>query len=378
ITVNYDAYGARTSLTDVEGSTTYTYNDYRQLQNESRTFTGLSGHTYTLNYIYNQGDQVTQVNYYGSKPSEEKGETIQIINKNINYAYNTVGALGSIGTNLIGTDANNTTNVLNAVSFRASGALKQLNYGNGRRLTMGYDDNRNQPTSMKVDRTNNSADKVVDYAYQYYDANGKNNNRIRQITDNIDTAYTTSYLYDDYNRLTNATAGAFSRSYTYDEFGNIKNFAGLTLNYATNSTGAPATNRLSTDSQSNSYTYDAAGNMTAGAGQGYSYDGANRLKEVGTGGANVYGYDGDGKRVKKTEGGSTVYYVYSSKLGQSVMEVTSASVQRAFVYSGNKMVAMQATDGQFYWMHSNHLGNSRAMTDVNGNLIYKGQFDPFG
>ncbi|MGH9800362.1 MAG: hypothetical protein ACRD82_08360 [Blastocatellia bacterium] len=220
---------------------------------------------------------------------------------------------------------------------------------------MGYDDNRNQPTSMKVDRTNNSADKVVDYAYQYYDANGRNNNRIRQITDNTDTAYTTSYLYDDYNRLTNATANAFSRSYTYDPFGNITNFAGLTLNFAANSTGAPATNRLSTDSQSNSYTYDATGNMTAGAGQGYSYDGANRLKEVGTGGANVYGYDGDGKRVKKTEGGSTVYYVYSSKLGQSVMEVTANSVQRAYVYKGSKVVAMQATDGQFYWMHSNHL-----------------------
>jgi RHS repeat-associated protein len=118
--------------------------------------------------------------------------------------------------------------------------------------------------------------------------------------------------------------------------------------------------------------------MTTGMGQSFSYDGANRLKEVGTGGANVYGYDGDGKRVKKTEGGTTTYYVYSSKLGQSVMEVNTNSVQRAYVYSGGKVVAMQATDGQFYWLHTNHLGNSRAMTDGSGNLTYKGQFDPYG
>ncbi|MFN0110981.1 MAG: RHS repeat domain-containing protein, partial [Blastocatellia bacterium] len=136
-------------------------------------------------------------------------------------------------------------------------------------------------------------------------------------------------------------------------------------------------NRLLSDSQNNSYTYDAAGNQTAGAGQSYSYDGANRLKTA-SGGTSSYGYDGDGKRVKKTESGTTVYYVGSTVLGQTAMEVTSASVQRAYVYNGNKVVAMQATDGQFYWLHTNHLGNSRAMTNSNGNLTYKGQFDPYG
>jgi len=231
VTYSYDAYGARTTMTDGEGQTNYTYNAYRQLQSETRMFSGLPSKSYTLNYNYNQGDQVTRMHYYGEsvqKDENEEPQTIVLYDKNVNYAYNTVGALASIGTNLIG--GNTATNVLNNLTFRASGALNQLNYGNGRRLTMGYNDNRNQPTSMVVDRTNNPADKVVDYAYQYYDANGKNNNRIRQITDNIETAYSTTYTYDDYNRLTNATANAFSRSYSFDEWGNIKNFAGLTLN----------------------------------------------------------------------------------------------------------------------------------------------------
>ena len=145
----------------------------------------------------------------------------------------------------------------------------------------------------------------------------------------------------------------------------------------TNASGAPSTNRINSDSQGYGYSYDSAGNMTTGMGQSYSYDGANRLKTA-SNGTSSYGYDGDGKRVKKTENGATTYYVYSSKLGQSVMEVNSSSVQRAYVYGGGKLVAMQATDGQFYWLHTNHLGNSRAMTDSSGNLTYKGQFDPYG
>jgi RHS repeat-associated protein len=243
---------------------------------------------------------------------------------------------------------------------------------------MGYNANRQQPVSMKVDRASNPSDKIIDYAYQYYDANGKNNNRIRQITDNVDPAYTTSYLYDDYNRLTNATSSAYTRFYSHDAWGNITDFSGVTHNFATNGSGAPATNRIISDGLGNNYSYDPAGNMTQAGSATYSYDGAGRLKEVGTGGQNVYGYDGDGMRVKKVESGSTVYYVRSSMLKNVAMEVTSTGVYRAYVYSGGKLIAQQSTDGQFYWLHTNHLGSSRAMTDVNGTLVYKGQFDPYG
>ncbi len=62
-------------------------------------------------------------------------------NKTINYAYNSVGALSGIGTDLIGSNPNATENVLNSLTYRASGALNGLNYGNGRRLQMGYNAN---------------------------------------------------------------------------------------------------------------------------------------------------------------------------------------------------------------------------------------------
>ncbi|MBK9316880.1 MAG: hypothetical protein IPM55_21940 [Acidobacteria bacterium] len=184
--------------------------------------------------------------------------------KNVNYDYNSVGALSGVGTNITGADPNATTNVLNTTTFRASGAIKSVNYGNGRRLTMGYNANRQQPVSMKVDRTDGS-DTIIDYAYDYYDAGGHNNGRIRQITDNVDPAYTTTYAYDAYNRLTQATASAYTRFYTHDAWGNISNFSSTTFSYATNASGAPATNRISTatnDQGTVGLSYDAAGNLT--------------------------------------------------------------------------------------------------------------------
>ncbi|MDX2033540.1 MAG: hypothetical protein SF339_22880, partial [Blastocatellia bacterium] len=257
--------------------------------------------------------------------------TFSNFNKTTNYAYNAVCVLAGVGTNLIGSDPNATSNVLNSVAFRASGALSGLNYGNGRRLTMGYSALRQQPVSMKVDLASNPSDRIIDYAYEYNDANGKNNNRIRKITDNLDAAYTTTYTYDDYDRLASAISAAWSRSYQYDPWGNIKSFNGLVLKHATN--------RLASDGNGFSYTYDAAGNQTNAPGYTYAYDGANRLKTV-NGAAASYGYDGDGMKSRQTSGGNAIFYVRSSVLGNVAMEVNAAAgVYRAYVYAGGKLVA---------------------------------------
>ena len=458
-------------------------NGFRQLQSEARTFTGLTGTSYSLSYSYNQGDQVKSVNYHGTtgyapgapltyghfgftgappytlsgvvtnaQGQAVAGATVTLsgaasgttttngggqfsfgnlqggtytltptlagyvfnpssityndlqkswtnanftalpplqttFDKNVNYTYNTVGALSGVGTNLIGTDPNNTTNVINGLQFKAFGAIRQLNYGNGLQLTMGYNANRQQPITMKVGP--NGTGNIIDYTYEYYDASGNNNNRIRKITDGVDSAYTTEYSYDQWNRLTAATAPAYGRSYSYDAWGNLRAAAtsGIapplyTLNYAQNATTAPATNRIQSvteNGQLQAFYYDNAGNMTAGDGMTYAYDAANRLTSVNNGALGQYGYDGEGMRVKKVEGGGTVWYVRSSKLGNTAFEVTSVGVQRAYVYSGQgKLLAEQASDGQFYWMHSNHLHSARALTDTQGSLVYKGQFDPHG
>ena len=94
------------------------------------------------------------------------------------YADNFTDVLSGVGTNLIGSDPNATTNALSNTTFRATGAMKQLDYGNGLRLEMGYWTQRQQPVSMKVAPVSNPHAPVLSYGYNYYDANSNNNNRI--------------------------------------------------------------------------------------------------------------------------------------------------------------------------------------------------------
>jgi hypothetical protein len=193
--------------------------------------------------------------------------------------------------------------------------------------------------------------------YDYYNG-GNNNGRIQKITDNMDSFFTTTYNYDDLNRLTSASALAYNRSYTYDAWANLLTTSGTgpnewgftpttnysyTLNYATNGSGAPLNNRLSNVGQS----YDNAGNMAVDLnGHVYSYDAANRIKSIT--GNKFMEYDGDGHRVHSDEsaiGNTNLWYLYSSVLGQPVVELGSTGgVYRAYVYSpGGGLVARKVT-----------------------------------
>ncbi|MDX2044467.1 MAG: RHS repeat-associated core domain-containing protein, partial [Acidobacteriota bacterium] len=52
---------------------------------------------------------------------------------------------------------------------------------------------------------------------------------------------------------------------------------------------------------------------------------------------------------------------------------------RAYVLSsGGQMLAVQSYDGGFYWLHTDHLGNGRKLTNSSGTVIYRAEFDPHG
>jgi RHS repeat-associated protein len=131
--------------------------------------------------------------------------------------------------------------------------------------------------------------------------------------------------------------------------------------------------------QTVNYTWDAAGNLTNDGLRTYTYDAAGRQKEAGATGQNTVGYDGDGQRVRKIENwGTPVYYVRSSVLKNAAMEVVGGTLARAYVYTGKKLVALQGTDGQFYWVHQDHLNSARKLTNTSGAVVYRGEFDPHG
>ncbi len=250
---------------------------------------------------------------------------------------------------------------------------------------MGYNQKRSQLTNLKLQKTDNS-DVVSNISYDYYNGgggsggSGGNNGRIRYITDHLDGNYSVDVGYDDHNRLT--SYGAY-RSYSYDAWNNLLSVSSsngvgeapnYTLTYATNASGAPATNRIN----NSGYTFDNAGNVTNDGSLAYAYDAAGRLKTAGAN--NSCEYDGDGRKVKQVSGGYPLFYLWSSVLGEPVVELDgSGGVYRAYVLSsGGQMLAVQSYDGGFYWLHTDHLGNGRKLTNASGTVIYRAEFDPHG
>jgi YD repeat-containing protein len=203
----YGEYGERTLMqekngTTVIGQTSYSYNSFKRLQSETRQFQGLSG-TYRVSYAYNLVDALKQVTY-----------TANSWTRSVNYDYNYAGAPTKIGTNL-NPLAGVSDNVMKNLKYRAFGALKSGDYGNGRRIELGYDPNRLHLTSHKVIKAS-PYEAIIDNSYDYYGTMEWSNGRVQKITDNLDPNFTTTYQYDDHDRLARATATAFTRIYGYD------------------------------------------------------------------------------------------------------------------------------------------------------------------
>ncbi|MFL6207437.1 MAG: RHS repeat domain-containing protein [Pyrinomonadaceae bacterium] len=260
----------------------------------------------------------------------------------------------------------------NRIMYAAHGAIKSLRLGNGLWETVAYDDNRLQPTSIKLGTEQDSADRLQ----LSYDYGANNNGNLRTQTITVPTVNgvsgftaTQTYGYDFVNRLkTMSEAGGFSQTYDYDPYGN----RALTGGWVPDQSLTPQ--QLSVYNQDNnrlrSREYDDAGNVTRdGLNQGHTfqYDGENRMVGFDGGASPVtlgvgYSYDGDGRRVKKVTAGSTTVFVYSAG-GQLVAE-----------YSSN---APPLPGGTSYFTTDN-LGSPRAITNASGAVTSRHDYFPFG
>src|SRR2546422_11388666 len=92
-------------MTDGEGMTTYVYNSFRQLQSETRTFTGLANNNYTLTYTYNLAGQVTRTGYGAAIVSAGGFNTSNWGTWNPNYDLHLGDVNGGGGADLVGRNA---------------------------------------------------------------------------------------------------------------------------------------------------------------------------------------------------------------------------------------------------------------------------------
>lgn len=200
-------------------------------------------------------------------------------------------------------------------------------------------------------------------------------------------------------------ATSWTEEYEYDKCGN-RILQRVTLIQADvyESEYYENSNRLKTDG-TYAYTYDEAGNLTAKgntfeidgedvmfttkSGDGveyreYSYDLLNRLTCVKKNGsiAAEYGYDPQGYRVVKKAGGEVIHYVFEGTEPVFEKNVTTDDV-KSYVYVLGKHLArvdgvIGDNEASVWFIHTDHLGSIRVVTDKEGVVVWSTDYKPFG
>ena len=188
------------------------------------------------------------------------------------------------------------------------------------------------------------------------------------------------YTYDERSRVTQRakvnynTGETTDEAFTYDAAGNIITTAD---NCDTDSFSYDKNNRL-TYHNGMSVTYDADGNMTSayhdGSRDSFRYDSTNRL--IGTN-TNAYTYNAENVRIRNLCGEHETTYVYNTnaKLSSMLMKTTDGVVTK-YVY-GRGLIG-EETNGVFNTYHFDYRGSTVAITDINGNVTDRFEYDTYG
>jgi YD repeat-containing protein len=351
VSLGYDGARNRTSMSDGTGSKTYQYNQLSQLTSETKQFAGLSGN-FTLSYEYNlAGALKAFTDHVGSR---------------VDYMFNTAGRLTAVngsGTHSVPAYASN-------IAYRASGAIKDFDYGNGAHQHLNFNSMlRNTSLTLSLGSTSST------WTFGYH-ADGK----LRKVTDSNNPVFDRAFVYDHVGRLQEARTGSearggttqdgpFKQTYNYDVW---ENTVSLTNRLWTET---PVTQSASfTNNRKASWTYDNEGNLLSNADASFGYDAAGHqnqfISNVFIGGwptsypvqsvlEVTQTFDGNSAPVKKTtlnrwedivggeyriqESTETVYYLRSTALGgQVVAELDdTAHKQRGYVFAGGMRLATQ-------------------------------------
>ena len=400
-TFEYTAVGLRKKMTDGTGTITYNYNDLSQLTSESREFADLDG-TYTLNYEYELGGQLKKITDHN--------------NSTINYNYDTAGQLSAVTGegNLIA----NVSNYASGFEYRAWGATRNVNFGNGTNQQTLFN-SRVQPTGGSI---NGLAPGIssVSWSYDYY-----NDGRQKHAYNAFDNRFDRLLEYDHVGRLKTAYSGRearglapttpypdspYQQNFEYDAFNNQIQKAGRFWRM-TQSGATPCLPRQQTDgcdSEGNLINqsqqirvYDAANNQVKFEDWRHPVGGSPNHPEEEPGVMIRQTYDSDGRPTKRIETRQTeeligsgpqtnilvtetpTLYIYSTVLGGAkLVELGGGQVSTTYVYANGMRIAKQniefhSSNNSVTWNHVNPGSNSFVESFSDGSIRLE-ERDPDG
>ncbi len=190
-----------------------------------------------------------------------------------------------------------------------------------------------------------------------------------------ETSVTINYTYDPLYRLTAAdySDGEYFH-YTYDAMGNrlTQDSTILGLPTSTSYTYDNA-NRL-TSVAGVPYTWDANGNLLKDGTNTYTYDSANQLTAVSGQQSTVgYSYNGLGDRLQETVNGQTSQFTLDLASG-----LTQVLDDNTYIYLYGNGLISQAKGSDTEYPLDDSIRSVRQITDANGTVTPTQNYDPYG
>ncbi|PYG87269.1 RHS repeat-associated protein [Ruminiclostridium sufflavum DSM 19573] len=407
----YNADGSLASKTDRNGKTTvYTYDIHgrlisEEIQNEAGS---------AIAYAYDaNGNQLAMTDSTGTtlRTYDELGRVLTKTVPNIGtttFRYDIIEGMDEGCYKEITTDpkGNVTIKVFDKadrlITVTADGKTTTYGYyDNGARQSVAYSDGTNNiaveeyiyyDNGLLWTLTNKKADGTVIDSYAYtYDAAGNQ-------TSKTDSKGTTTYTYDELNRLKTVTEPDDTvTAYTFDGAGNRKTEAITKGTETTENTytynGQNRLTQISTKvngtlTATTEYAYDSNGNQLTATVNGTItavnvYDYRNQLIQTMTGTATtINAYNGEGYRVGKTVNGTLTRYLYEGD--KVVLEVDSSGNETARNVYGSNLIMREAirTDGSdifdtYFYLYNGH-ADVTALLKPDGTIAATYYYDAFG
>ena len=332
VTYSYDPDGDKTSMTDGTGTTSWTYDVFRDVTSKT------TGSGAIVSYGYDNAGNQTSIGYPG-QPTP------------VTQAYNADNQLKSV------TDWNGEET---SFGYTPDNLLAATTYPNGDTVTNGYDASDALTSTTVTD----AGATIAAFGYGR-DAAG-------QLSSETNPSGTQDFTYTAREELASDTNGSSVNSYAYDA-------ANDPTTVGTTTQAFDAAGQLQSGGPT-SYGFDAEGDRTSmtpssGTATTYSYDQASQLTSVsGPNGTASYTYDGDGLRASKTVSGTTTTFVYDDEATPVLLTDGSNS----YLYGPDGLPIEQAgTSGSFWFVHD-EVGSTLMLLGATGPAAGGYSYTPYG
>ena len=391
-TMDYDSLGRMVSRTELEGTTTWTYDNkntgvgqvgdisgpgqseslsYDTLGRVSQISRSVFGTTKNTDLTYDTEGRLLLTKY----PDPGVASHSRLI---VKREYTTTGYLASIKNDVTG----QVYWLANAQDV--DGNVTNVTLGNGLTTERTYQTDTGLVDTIKTYSSGNSATPDIQNQSYTFDTLGNLTQRIDSIAVREE-----DFGYDPINRLTSTTlldataqSTISTKSYTYDALGNILTKSDVTGTYLYGQNGAGP--HAITTAGGNAYTYDTNGNMTTGAGRTVGWSSFNKpISLASVTATSTFDYGHDRKRIRQvlTEGATSTTTRYFGEEFEQV-EVTGQPIEYRHFLFANKRIGIYTLFSnetqKTRYLHTDHLGSNDTITDDAGVSSERLAYDPHG